>query len=86
MSFWRFVNQTGSNFEALLSREPPPMLEELLEDTELLTECKTQNAKLMEFLGREENVKGLFGWVTKNMDPLEERVNESDEDEKRRSK
>ncbi|CDZ96509.1 SAP family cell cycle dependent phosphatase-associated protein [Phaffia rhodozyma] len=86
MSFWRFVNQTGSNFEALLTREPPPTLEELLEDTELLTECKTQNAKLIEILGREDHVKGLLGWVTKNMDPLEDRVGESEEEEKRRQK
>lgn len=67
--FWRFVNPTGSNFEALLSRDPPPLLEDLLDDGDLLTECKTQNAKLMEFLGQPDMVRGLFGWVTKGLEP-----------------
>lgn len=67
--FWRFVNPTGSNFEALLTRDPPPLLEDLLDDGDLLTECKTQNAKLMEVLGRPDMVRGLFGWVTKGLEP-----------------
>lgn len=66
--FWRFVNPTGSNFEALLSREPPPTLDELLDDADVLTECKTQNARLMELLGRDDMVRGLLGWVTKGLE------------------
>lgn len=67
--FWRYVNPNGSNFEALLMRDPPPTLEDLLDDTDLLTECKTQNAKLMEVLGRPDMVRGLFQWVTRGLEP-----------------
>ena len=82
--FWRFVNNNGSNFEALLTRDPPPSLEELLDDDELLTECKTQNGKLVEFLGRPEAVRALMGWVVVGLKTAEERGNETEEEKKRR--
>jgi SIT4-associating protein SAP185/190 len=86
MAFWRFVNNGGSNFEALLSRDPPPTLEDLLDDDELLTECKTQNSKLIDFLGRPESVKSLLGWVVKGLETGETRGRETEEEKKRRSR
>lgn len=84
MAFWRFVNNAGSDFEALLSRDPPPTLEDLLDNDELLTECKTQNSKLIDFLGRPESVKSLLGWVVKGLEGGKGR--ETEEDKKRRSR
>jgi hypothetical protein len=42
---WKFGFGTGSTLDALLSRETPPSVEELLDEQDILAECKAQNNK-----------------------------------------
>jgi SIT4-associating protein SAP185/190 len=42
---WRFSFASNSTLDALLSRETPPSLEELMDEQDVLAECKAQNNK-----------------------------------------
>jgi hypothetical protein len=42
---WRFSFASASNVDAILSRETPPSVEELMDEQEILNECKAQNNK-----------------------------------------
>lgn len=82
--FWRYLNTQGGQIDVLLARDPPPSLEELLDDDELLSELKGQsNTRLIDFLSRPEAIRGLMGWVTKGLESPEKRGRETEEDKKR---
>jgi cell shape-determining protein MreC len=40
-------------------------LEQLLSDEETIAECKQQNQRLIEFLGKKENLKQLIKYATR---------------------
>lgn len=42
---WKFSFASGSTLDTLLSRETPPSVEELLDEQDILAECKAQNNK-----------------------------------------
>jgi hypothetical protein len=42
---WRFSFATTSSLDTLLSRETPPTLEEVMDEQDVLAECKAQNNK-----------------------------------------
>eukprot|EP01099_Mayorella_cantabrigiensis_P008889 TRINITY_DN89_c0_g3_i2.p1 TRINITY_DN89_c0_g3~~TRINITY_DN89_c0_g3_i2.p1 ORF type:complete len:321 (+),score=81.64 TRINITY_DN89_c0_g3_i2:163-1125(+) len=64
MSFWRtFGFTTISPVETILDREHYT-LEELLDEEELLQECKSQNKKLLDFLVKPEELDKLVTYVT----------------------
>ncbi|EGG14378.1 hypothetical protein DFA_12150 [Cavenderia fasciculata] len=65
MSFWRnFGFHPISHIETILDREQFT-LDELLDEDELLQECKLQNQKLIEFLIKPESLSLLFEYITK---------------------
>lgn len=64
MSFWRtFGFTTISPVETILDREHFT-LEELLDEEELLQECKSQNKKLLDFLIKPDILETLVGYLT----------------------
>ena len=50
-----------SALDALLGREPPPSLDELLAEDEVVQECKALNGRLVERLRERSAVQGLLG-------------------------
>ena len=50
--FWSLGHFTSPSIDTILDREAGFTLEELLEEDELLQECKGQNAKLTELCAR----------------------------------
>ncbi|KAJ3416750.1 hypothetical protein HDV05_000124 [Chytridiales sp. JEL 0842] len=67
--YWRFAFQQGSAIDTILEKETVT-LDEILEEEDLLQECKSHNAKLIEFLCKEENITQLLKFIT--ADDLEE--------------
>lgn len=64
MSFWRtFGFHTISQVETILEREHFT-LEELLDEEELLQECKSHNKKLIEYLAKTETLHQLITYLT----------------------
>jgi hypothetical protein len=45
---WKFGFASGSTLDKLLSRESPPTVEELLDEQDILAECKAQNSKCVD--------------------------------------
>lgn len=62
--FWKFGFHTPSAIDGILARDDFT-LEELLDDDDVLQECRNQNQKLTEFLSTPEIVKQLLDYVTK---------------------
>jgi len=62
--FWKFGFHTPSAIDGILARDDFT-LEELLDDEDVLQECRNQNQKLTEFLSAPENVKQLLDYVTR---------------------
>ncbi|KAJ3023801.1 hypothetical protein HKX48_000935 [Thoreauomyces humboldtii] len=60
--FWRFGFHSASAVDGLLEKEGVT-LEEILEEDEMLQECKAHNTKLVEFLGKPEVLKELLGYI-----------------------
>ncbi|PWN34366.1 SAPS-domain-containing protein [Meira miltonrushii] len=60
--FWRFGFSSTSSLDTLLDR-PNVSLEEILDEDELLQECKTQNSKLINYLQQPRVLKRLFEHV-----------------------
>ncbi|RXK35273.1 hypothetical protein M231_07471 [Tremella mesenterica] len=75
---WRFSFASTSMLETLLSRETPPSLEELMDEQDILEECKAQNNKLAAFLSREDCVKSLLQWVVAGLDDLDQEAADAD--------
>jgi SIT4-associating protein SAP185/190 len=42
---WRFSFASTSTLDSLLNRETPPSVEEIMDDSDVLQECKSQNNK-----------------------------------------
>jgi len=61
--FWKFGFHTPSAIEGILEKDDFT-LEELLDDEDVLQECRNQNNKLVTFLSQEESVKKLLAYVT----------------------
>jgi len=55
---WKFSFASGSTLDTLLSRETPPSVEELLDEQDILAECKAQNNKWVQQRWRLEGSGG----------------------------
>ncbi|CAK9784162.1 SAPS-domain-containing protein [Cutaneotrichosporon oleaginosum] len=77
---WKFGFASGSTLDKLLSRESPPTVEELLDEQDILAECKAQNSKLVTYLSREESIKSLLGWVTSGLDELDTQAEHAEDE------
>jgi serine/threonine-protein phosphatase 6 regulatory subunit 3 len=65
MSFWRSIGfHTVSAIDNILDKEHFT-LEELLDEEELLQECKSQNKKLLDYLVEPATLAKLFEYITK---------------------
>ncbi|KAJ3288754.1 SAPS-domain-containing protein [Rhizoclosmatium globosum] len=60
--FWRFGYHPTSNVDALVEREGAT-LEDLLDEEELLQECKSHNSKLIDFLCRPDILQKLLDTI-----------------------
>ncbi|EJD53175.1 SAPS-domain-containing protein [Auricularia subglabra TFB-10046 SS5] len=61
--FWRFGFHNVSSIDSLLDREDVA-LESILDDDELLSECKNQNTRLIEFFQRIDILQRLLRYVS----------------------
>ncbi|KAJ8032086.1 Serine/threonine-protein phosphatase 6 regulatory subunit 3 [Holothuria leucospilota] len=61
--FWKFDMRPTSHIDALLEKEDVT-LAEILEEDDVLQECKAQNKKLIEFLSKETVVEELVDLIT----------------------
>ncbi|KAI8839574.1 SIT4 phosphatase-associated protein-domain-containing protein [Chytridium lagenaria] len=61
--FWRFGFPSASAIDALLDKETIT-IEDLFQEEELLQECKSHNAKLIEFLCRPNVLASLLSYIT----------------------
>ena len=62
--FWSLGHFSSPTIDTILDREGGFTLEELLDEDELLQECKAQNAKLTEFLTQPATLSKLIGFMT----------------------
>nr|XP_045007730.1 serine/threonine-protein phosphatase 6 regulatory subunit 2 isoform X3 [Jaculus jaculus]XP_045007731.1 serine/threonine-protein phosphatase 6 regulatory subunit 2 isoform X3 [Jaculus jaculus]XP_045007732.1 serine/threonine-protein phosphatase 6 regulatory subunit 2 isoform X3 [Jaculus jaculus] len=72
--FWKFDLNTTSHIDKLLDKEHVT-LQELMDEDDILQECKAQNQKLLDFLCRQQCMEELVSLITK--DPpldMEEKV------------
>ncbi|XP_062058606.1 serine/threonine-protein phosphatase 6 regulatory subunit 2 isoform X3 [Lepus europaeus] len=72
--FWKFDLNTTSHVDKLLDKEHVT-LQELMDEDDILQECKAQNRKLLDFLCRQQCMEELVGLITQ--DPpldMEEKV------------
>ncbi|XP_020790370.2 serine/threonine-protein phosphatase 6 regulatory subunit 2 [Boleophthalmus pectinirostris] len=61
--FWKFDLQTASHLEALLDQEDVS-LSQLLEEEDVLQECKAQNRRLLLFLCKDQSMQELVRLIT----------------------
>ncbi|KAF9478498.1 SAPS-domain-containing protein [Pholiota conissans] len=61
--FWRFGFHNGSAIDSLLDKENVT-LEAILDEDDLLQECKAQNTRLIDYFERVDVLQKLFGYVT----------------------
>uniref|UniRef100_A0A8C6TJD5 Protein phosphatase 6, regulatory subunit 2a n=1 Tax=Neogobius melanostomus TaxID=47308 RepID=A0A8C6TJD5_9GOBI len=61
--FWKFDLHTSSHIEQLLEREDVT-LRELMEEDDILQECKAQNRRLLLFLSQEHNMREMVQLIT----------------------
>ncbi|XP_058900029.1 serine/threonine-protein phosphatase 6 regulatory subunit 1 isoform X3 [Kogia breviceps] len=61
--FWKFDLHTSSHLDTLLEREDLS-LPELLDEEEVLQECKVVNRKLLDFLLQPPHLQAMVAWVT----------------------
>ncbi|XP_054565942.1 serine/threonine-protein phosphatase 6 regulatory subunit 1 isoform X4 [Eptesicus fuscus] len=61
--FWKFDLHTSSHLDTLLEREDLS-LPELLDEEDVLQECKVVNRKLLDFLLRPSHLQAMVAWVT----------------------
>ncbi|XP_028935246.1 serine/threonine-protein phosphatase 6 regulatory subunit 2 isoform X1 [Ornithorhynchus anatinus] len=72
--FWKFDLNTTSHVDKLLEKEDVT-LHELMDEDDILQECKAQNRRLLDFLCRQQCMEELVGLITR--DPpldMEEKV------------
>ncbi|KAI0693353.1 SIT4 phosphatase-associated protein-domain-containing protein [Cytidiella melzeri] len=61
--FWRFGFHNASSIDSLLDKEDVS-LEAILDEDELLQECKAQNTRLIDYFQRVDVLQRLLGYVT----------------------
>ncbi|KAF7799614.1 hypothetical protein EIP86_010852 [Pleurotus ostreatoroseus] len=61
--FWKFGFANASTIDSLLDKEDVS-LEAILDEDELLQECKAQNARLIDYFQRVDVLQRLLGYVT----------------------
>ncbi|XP_058136817.1 serine/threonine-protein phosphatase 6 regulatory subunit 1 isoform X2 [Dasypus novemcinctus] len=61
--FWKFDLHTSSHIDTLLEREGLS-LPELLDEEDVLQECKVVNRKLLDFLLQPPHLQAMVAWVT----------------------
>ncbi|KAL4256787.1 SAPS family protein [Pleurotus pulmonarius] len=61
--FWRFGFNNASSIDSLLDKEDVS-LEAILDEDELLQECKAQNTRLIDYFQRVDVLQKLLGYVT----------------------
>lgn len=61
--FWKFDLHTASQVDKLLEKEDVT-LTELLEEDDVLQECKAQNQRLLLFLTQDSNLQTLISLIT----------------------
>ncbi|KAH9505634.1 Serine/threonine-protein phosphatase 6 regulatory subunit 3 [Bulinus truncatus] len=61
--FWKFNLLTSSHIDTLLDKEDVT-LRELMDEDDILQECKAQNRKLVEFLSQQENMEEMVKLIT----------------------
>ncbi|KAG3255630.1 protein phosphatase 6 regulatory subunit 1 [Ictidomys tridecemlineatus] len=61
--FWKFDLHTSSHLDTLLEREDLS-LSELLDEEDVLQECKVVNRKLLDFLLQPPHLQAMVSWVT----------------------
>lgn len=61
--FWKFDLHTTSHIDQLLDREDVT-LRELMEEDDVLQECKAQNRRLLLFLSQDHCMQELVGLIT----------------------
>ncbi|KAI0822811.1 SAPS-domain-containing protein [Trametes gibbosa] len=61
--FWRFGFHNATAIDSLLDREDVS-LEAILDDDDLLQECKAQNTRLIDYFSRVDVLQRLLGYVT----------------------
>lgn len=61
--FWRFGFNNGSAIDSLLDKEDV-QLEAILDEDDLLQECKSQNTRLIGYFERVDVLQKLLGYVT----------------------
>ncbi|KAM9072075.1 serine/threonine-protein phosphatase 6 regulatory subunit 2 isoform 4-T9 [Megaptera novaeangliae] len=72
--FWKFDLNTTSHVDKLLDKEDVT-LRELMDEDDILQECKAQNRKLLDFLCRQQSMEELVSLVTQDPAPdMEEKV------------
>lgn len=72
--FWKFDLHTTSHVDTLLEKENVT-LTELMDEEDVLQECKAQNRKLIDFLVRPQSMDDLVGYVTQEpSDDLDEKL------------
>lgn len=72
--FWKFDLHTSSHLDTLLEREDLS-LPELLDEEDVLQECKVVNRKLLDFLLQPPHLQAMVAWVTQEPpDSGEERL------------
>uniref|UniRef100_A0A4W3J863 Protein phosphatase 6 regulatory subunit 1 n=1 Tax=Callorhinchus milii TaxID=7868 RepID=A0A4W3J863_CALMI len=72
--FWKFDLHTTSHIDTLLEREDVTLFE-LMEEEDILQECKANNRKLVEFLTRPHNMEALVTCITQEpSEDMDEKV------------
>lgn len=61
--FWKFNLMTTSHIDTLLDKEDVT-LRELMDEEDILQECKSQNSKLIEFVTKPENMEEMVKLIT----------------------
>lgn len=64
--FWRFGFHNSSAIESIIERGESIKIDDILGEEDLLQEVKAQNRKVLDFICKPENLKGLFSFITDN--------------------
>ncbi|KAJ3814114.1 SIT4 phosphatase-associated protein-domain-containing protein [Lentinula aff. lateritia] len=64
--FWRFGFHAASSIDTLLDKDDQSLLtlDNLLDEDDLLQECKSQNTRLVDYFQRVDVLRRLLGWVS----------------------
>ncbi|XP_078076792.1 serine/threonine-protein phosphatase 6 regulatory subunit 3 isoform X9 [Mustelus asterias] len=72
--FWKFDLHTSSHIDTLLEKEDVT-LTELMDEEDVLQECKAQNRKLLDFLVRSQSMEDLVTYITQEPpDDMDEKM------------